>query len=763
MTGTSTARTQSSRAIVSTMLFMAVVFFGCTQEFPKADEDKLFPEEMQVREQFYATTITVQGRVVDRNGDPVAGAKVILDDVAEDAPLDPEVITDQNGSWEFSGLSRHNRLIVVSAPGFRDEIRPVMLFRPFTELSVTMEPVILSRSSNDVVRFLFGGDVSFGRRYMDPYESTPFNKIPADHPEGIIKASDPVPGAMDVGHFIQPEFVRADFPVVNFECPVLDNPATPHTTKPYVFFSLPETLEALRWMGVSYLSMGNNHIYDYLEQGLLDTIANVKDQGFDYTGFGINSTEAFKPFRTTLKDHSYSFLSMSSVSGSQYSVDFTAYEDKGGSADLRDSAAVTAAIEKERDAEHIVIAQLHTGREYTKNPTDYAINRFRLAIDAGAHLIISHHPHVAQGFSLYNGVLVANSLGNLMFDQAILETMPSLMARIDMAGEEVRGAWGIPIYIEDFRPRLFGGDMSDQMLRRLGEDSVQQQAMLFPYNGVGYVPLSEGEYVTLRRSMDIPIVISDKGTALVDLRNFARADESAGIISGDSGVIRVQLGRDLMLNGDFEDWDVDDDDMEVSRWDVTSGSRYPCMHNPHRGTLAGCSVRDETNISDTVIAYRNRTRILGTPTNEPNKDLSLLVYARGVNAGGITVVTRYYASVDDAEFGEEEPIIIAPGSYDWTGLWSDLSMPTDSPRATNCFTQCPRAVRVFLRHGPPRHGEGLASFDDVALINWNPEQTVGSGFAVPTPHPIDFVKVYGTPGAHTLTVTFVSHKPAASR
>ena len=746
-----------------TVLLAAVTVLGCTQEFPSPDDDKLGPEELHARQQFYSIPIELKGSVVDEDGNPLAGATVVLDDVAQNAPEDPVTTTGADGTFVFSGQSRHNRQIIVSAPGFRDEIRAVVLFLPVAELSVTMNPVIMSPRSDSVVRFLFGVDVSFGRRYMDPSESTPFNQIPTDHDTGLIKPSNPAPGAMDVGHFIQPEFIRADFPVVNFECPVLNDPKTPHTTKPYVFFSLPDTLDALRWMGVSYLSMGNNHIYDYLEKGLADTIANVTAKGFGYSGFGVNSTEAFKPYHTTIKGHNYSFLSMSSVSGSQYSVDFTAYDDKGGSADLRDSETVTAVIKAQADAGNTVIAQLHTGQEYTTNPTEYAIDRFRLAIDAGASLVISHHPHVAQGFSRYNGVLVANSLGNLMFDQAILETMPSLMARIDMDGADIVRARGIPVYIEDFRPRLYGGEMADRVLRRLGEDSVQQQAMMFPYNGIGYAPLAEGDYTTLRRSLDIPVKIPESGATVVDLRNVARSDESAGIISGDSGVIRVQLGRNLMINGDFEDWDVDDDDMEVSRWDVESGSRYPCMFNPHRGTLAGCSVRDETNYDDTVIAYRNRTRIMGTAIDEPNKDLSLLLYARGENAGGITVVTRYYASVDDAEFGEEEPIIVAPGTYGWTGLWADLNMPADSPRATNHFTQTPRAVRVFLRHSPPRHGEGLVSFDDVALINWNPEHTVGSGFAVPTPHPMDFVKVYGTPGAHTLTITFVSYKPAAAR
>ena len=164
---------------------------------------------------------------------------------------------------------------------------------------------------------------------------------------------------------------------------------------------------------------------------------------------------------------------MTSVSGGDHKIDYVASDTKGGAADLTDSDAVTEAIVCEVDAGRIPIVQLHTGKEYTHAPTSYAQDRFSLTHEAGARLIVGHHPHVAQGVGLMDGgVLVVHSLGNFAFDQARLETMLGLAARVDLAGGEVVRARLIPLYVEDFRPRPVGGELADRFLRRLGEVSA---------------------------------------------------------------------------------------------------------------------------------------------------------------------------------------------------------------------------------------------------------------------------------------------------
>jgi hypothetical protein len=88
------------------------------------------------------------------------------------------------------------------------------------------------------VRFLFGGDVSFGRRFIDPGETAGRDQVPADDPDALILVSDPLPGSKACVDWVRPYFQAVDFGVVNFESPVTDDPSTPHPDKDFVFFTL---------------------------------------------------------------------------------------------------------------------------------------------------------------------------------------------------------------------------------------------------------------------------------------------------------------------------------------------------------------------------------------------------------------------------------------------------------------------------------------------------------------------------------------------
>lgn len=76
--------------------------------------------------------------------------------------------------------------------------------------------------------------------------------------------------------FVQPLLGTADYRALNLETPVTARPRTPHPTKDFVFFSLPESLGALTEAGIDYVGLGNNHVYDYLDDGLADTLRHVE-------------------------------------------------------------------------------------------------------------------------------------------------------------------------------------------------------------------------------------------------------------------------------------------------------------------------------------------------------------------------------------------------------------------------------------------------------------------------------------------------------
>ena len=72
-----------------------------------------------------------------------------------------------------------------------------------------------------------------------------------------------------------------------------------------------------------------------------------------------------------------------------------------------------------------------------------------------------------------------------------------------------------------------------------------------------------------------------------------------------------------------------------------------------------------------------------------------------------------------------------------------------------------RALRIFIHHSPPSEGEGLAAFDELAIISW--EDVITSNQVLNVPHAKDFIKVIGSQGSIQLTLQFRKYVPTASQ
>lgn len=555
-----------------------------------------------------------------------------------------------------------------------------------------------------------------------------------------------------------------------------DEPRDVHQDKDFVFFTLPESLPALSLeLGIRYVNLGNNHLYDYLESGIQDTIRHLTEHGYAFSGAGHTSDDAYAPYFENIGSEMFGFVSATSVSGSQHPIDYIAKgDDKGGAADLRDDELMANAVQLVKDQNAVAIVFPHTGKEYSFYPTAYAASRFEACVQAGADLIIGHHTHVSQGFEVKDGIFIAHCLGNFAFDQSRLETMLAMVAEVDQRGKKTVRARGRPIYIEDYRPRPMVGDLANLYLRRIGMFS--RNVLAFGYNGDVVIDLDGSsrkfELETYVESVTIP---ASKSFAVLDMRGKMPDGASIASVDVSGGPTMLYVGHDIMeSHGCFEDNEVDDFVMDAAqRWDVSSGSSYVCMENTHRGVGALCSYRREYNTDDSVVAFRNRIRVEGDEANEPNKFVTLLGYSQAEEAGNHFIVARYYSSFGDKEFGEEfgeESFPLAPGgSYDWQMFGHDLNMPPDSPGADTVATAA-RAIRYFIHHSPPpanstTDGEGLVRIDDVASVNWNAESASSDGrISLSTPNNKDFVRVEGTPGAtYQVTIKYQVYAPRAPR
>ncbi|MEK6565737.1 MAG: CapA family protein, partial [Bacteroidota bacterium] len=101
-----------------------------------------------------------------------------------------------------------------------------------------------------------------------------------------------------------------------------------------------------------------------------------------------------------------------------------------------DSQRVQLEIEDVRKKADFVIASYHGGREYADLPDSKTREEMRSLIDAGADLVVGHHPHVPQGIEEYKGRLIFHSLGNFVFHQAPYWTQRGLGIEMQLEKQE---------------------------------------------------------------------------------------------------------------------------------------------------------------------------------------------------------------------------------------------------------------------------------------------------------------------------------------
>lgn len=208
----------------------------------------------------------------------------------------------------------------------------------------------------------------------------------------------------------------------------------PDTGKSIFFKGDPERIDVLQLFGFTHLSVANNHVDDYGKTGWADSVENVRAAGIEPVGGYANDGDAV--------------FAQSRVEGRD--VAFLAYNDTTFRVDTSDLAQDIASATERAE---IVVVSFHWGVEYVHTPTTRQTELAHAAIDAGADVVIGHHPHVLQGIETYNGGLILYSLGNFVFDQIGEDQNESLIARIvfdNLAGNRLEL---VPIRIQGTFPR----------------------------------------------------------------------------------------------------------------------------------------------------------------------------------------------------------------------------------------------------------------------------------------------------------------------
>lgn len=233
-----------------------------------------------------------------------------------------------------------------------------------------------------------------------------------------------------------------DLLLANLEGPIAKNAI--QTSKTIAFRFLPSVVPLIKKYHFDILSLANNHALDMGTQGYTDSRELLTEAGI--LNFGDPRQLTDDTITKIVKNgQKLAFIGLEEV---VYDID---------------DGKTIEAIKKLSEEGYKVIVMPHWGIEYVHKPNQRQRDLAHKMIDAGAFMVIGHHPHVVQAYETYNGHPIFYSLGNFIFDQYWSEdTQIGLTIALAFTTDKIEITF-LPIRIDYSRPRLMNEERIDFM------------------------------------------------------------------------------------------------------------------------------------------------------------------------------------------------------------------------------------------------------------------------------------------------------------
>jgi poly-gamma-glutamate synthesis protein (capsule biosynthesis protein) len=268
-----------------------------------------------------------------------------------------------------------------------------------------------------------------------------------------------------------PLLASADFTMGNLECALSDRGAA-MSGKDYTFRAAPPALERLKRAGIDAVTLANNHAMDFGPDALADTVLRLGAAGLRAVGGGATASAAAAPIFTRLSDGTvlgvlgYTLVRPAGFAAGKTRPGVNVFRSATFEAEVRDAKAHC----------DVLVVQLHWGEQYKAKPNERQIAAAHRAVDAGADLVIGHHPHWIQTVEFYKGAFIAYSLGNFVFDMTHRpKVQEGLMVRCWFRDKRVHHVALVPFRLENGAPAPLVGDDGPrgrvQILQEMFRDS----------------------------------------------------------------------------------------------------------------------------------------------------------------------------------------------------------------------------------------------------------------------------------------------------
>ena len=311
-------------------------------------------------------------------------------------------------------------------------------------LEQNQEVYLAECESQDTVTLLFAGDILMDDHYavMSTFHNRG-NDINQAFDQGLLE-----------------QMRNADIFMINNEF-TFTSRGTPTVNKKFTFRANPGNVSMYEEMGVDIVSVANNHIYDYGEISLLDTLDTLEQAEIPYVGAGRNRQEAMTPVYYIANGMKIAFVSATQIERNSVPDTKEATQDSAGVLRCMNPDNLLLVIEEAKKNSDYVILYIHWGTESQEAIDWLQEQQAPIYAQAGVDLIIGDHPHCLQKMDSVEGVPVIYSLGNFWFNS---RTQNSCVVKVALRAGEMESFQFIPCRQSDCRTALLTGQEKTEVL-----------------------------------------------------------------------------------------------------------------------------------------------------------------------------------------------------------------------------------------------------------------------------------------------------------
>lgn len=298
----------------------------------------------------------------------------------------------------------------------------------------------------DTLRILAVGDINLGRRLAKDHLEKGDTLFPFRAVMDSLASGDVLFGNLESP--IAPDSHVVESAGIKFTAPIL-------------------AAAALARAGFVIVSTANNHAWDGGPRGVVETMNRLSEQGVRFVGSGFGRAMAEQPVILERRGWRIGFFAVTRAWN-------PAPDNFYGHAGARyiawgDPAWLYPAIKalKASGLVDLVVVSVHGGREYSAEPRPSYQHFLEGLADAGADLVLAHHPHVLQPVIYRHGTPIVQSLGNFVFSQAEPWTRLGAILRITVAPDHKISIRAIPVRA-GYQVTFADSTAADSVCARLG-------------------------------------------------------------------------------------------------------------------------------------------------------------------------------------------------------------------------------------------------------------------------------------------------------